>query len=246
MQAGKRKISQRLLLIVIMAGALMISAVAWFALANRSRSEDLEIEMPPVIYIKDDNLREMTSFDLDGLQINKTYNALFCVAPAYEGAVTDFDLGVIYTENIGMIIDLYPVQSITAAAMSDEVEVRTLNGQQCYFNYTTFADGSNNPLPTITYTKEGKAEETYQQTHLNRGVYKIYEHDKQNQGSKEYLEFTQYKSEGSTILDEINNTEKYRFYVLQVTWKENISEAELEKETDVVYIVTQGGTKRGA
>ena len=26
----------------------------------------------------------------------------------------------------------------------------------------------------------------------------------------------------------------------------NISEAELEKETDVVYIVTQGGTKRGA
>lgn len=109
MQAGKRKISQKMLLILVMAGVLMISAVAWFALANRSRSGDLEIEMPPIIYIKDDNLREMTSFDLDGLQINKTYNALFCVAPAYEGAVKDFDLGVIYTENIGMVIKLYPV-----------------------------------------------------------------------------------------------------------------------------------------
>lgn len=49
MQAGKRKISQKMLLILVMAGVLMISAVAWFALANRSRSRDLEIEMPPII-----------------------------------------------------------------------------------------------------------------------------------------------------------------------------------------------------
>ena len=232
MQAGKRKISQKILLILVMAGVLMISAVAWFALANRSRSGDLEIEMPPIIYIKDDNLREMTSFDLDGLQINKTYNALFCVAPAYEGAVKDFDLGVIYTENIGMIIDLYPVQSITEKPTSTEYEKRTLEGQDCYFNYTT-SDASWKA--TVKYTKDRVDDETQDQTHLNRGVYKIYKG-----------EFDEYKKTGTDILTKLNNTEAYRFYVLQVTWKENISEAELEKETDVVYIVTQGGTKRGA
>ena len=232
MQAGKRKISQKILLILVMAGVLMISAVAWFALANRSRSGDLEIEMPPIIYIKDDNLREMTSFDLDGLQINKTYNALFCVAPAYEGAVKDFDLGVIYTENIGMIIDLYPVQSITEKPTSTEYEKRTLDGQDCYFNYTT-SDASWKA--TVKYTKDRVDDETQDQTHLNRGVYKIYK------GA-----FDEYKATGTDILTKLNNTEAYRFYVLQVTWKENISEAELEKETDVVYIVTQGGTKRGA
>ena len=232
MQAGKRKISQKILLILVMAGVLMISAVAWFALANRSRSGDLEIEMPPIIYIKDDNLREMTSFDLDGLQINKTYNALFCVAPAYEGAVKDFDLGVIYTENIGMIIDLYPVQSITEKPTSTEYEKRTLDGQDCYFNYTT-SDASWKA--TVKYTKDRVDDETQDQTHLNRGVYKIYKG-----------EFDEYKATGTDILTKLNNTEAYRFYVLQVTWKENISEAELEKETDVVYIVTQGGTKRGA
>ena len=232
MQAGKRKISQKMLLILVMAGVLMLSAVAWFALANRSRSGDLEIEMPPIIYIKDDNLREMTSFDLDGLQINKTYNALFCVAPAYEGAVKDFDLGVIYTENIGMVIDLYPVQSITAAATgSGEYEVRTLEGKECYFNYSS----TNSPTPDVTYSKDRKQDENYDKTHLNRGVYKIYK------GA-----FDEYKATGTDILTKLNNTEAYRFYVLQVTWKENISEAELEKETDVVYIVTQGGTKRGA
>lgn len=232
MQAGKRKISQKMLLILVMAGVLMISAVAWFALANRSRSGDLEIEMPPIIYIKDDNLREMTSFDLDGLQINKTYNALFCVAPAYEGAVKDFDLGVIYTENIGMIIDLYPVQSITEKPTSTEFEKRTLDGKECYFNYTT-SDASWNA--TVKYTKDRVDSETQDQTHLNRGVYKTYSD-----------EFKDYTAEGKDIYAKLNDTEAYRFYVLQVTWKENISEAELEKETDVVYIVTQGGTKRGA
>lgn len=215
-----------------MAGVLMISAVAWFALANRSRSGDLEIEMPPIIYIKDDNLREMTSFDLDGLQINKTYNALFCVAPAYEGAVKDFDLGVIYTENIGMVINLYPVQNITAAATGSEHEVRTLDGKACYFNYTT-SDARWNA--TVKYTKDRVDNETQDQTHLNRGVYKTYSD-----------EFKDYTAEGRDIYAKLNDTEAYRFYVLQVTWKENISEAELEKETDMVYIVTQGGTKRGA
>ena len=231
MQAGKRKISQKMLLILVMAGVLMISAVAWFALANRSRSRDLEIEMPPIIYIKDDNLREMTSFDLDGLQINKTYNALFCVAPAYEGAVKDFDLGVIYTENIGMVINLYPVQNITDKPESEEYEKRTLEGQDCYFNY----DSAKSPTPDVTYTKKRSRDETYQETHLNRGVYKTYSD-----------EFKDYTAEGRDIYAKLNDTEAYRFYVLQVTWKENISEAELEKETDVVYIVTQGGTKRGA
>ena len=231
MQAGKRKISQKMLLILVMAGVLMISAVAWFALANRSRSGDLEIEMPPIIYIKDDNLREMTSFDLDGLQINKTYNALFCVAPAYEGTVKDFDLGVIYTENIGMVINLYPVQNITDKPESAEYEKRTLEGRDCYFNY----DSAKSPTPDVTYTKKRSMDETYQETHLNRGVYKIYK------GA-----FEEYTATGTDIFTKLNNTEAYRFYVLQVTWKENISEAELEKETDVVYIVTQGGTKRGA
>ena len=84
-------------------------------------------------------------------------------------------------------------------------------------------------------TKERSKDITYQETHLNRGVYKIYE------GA-----FDEYTATGRDILTKLNNTEAYRFYVLQVTWKENISEAELEKETDVVYIVTQGGTKRGA
>lgn len=232
MQAGKRKISQKMLLILVMAGVLMISAVAWFALANRSRSEDLEIEMPPIIYIKDDNLREMTSFDLDGLQINKTYNALFCVAPAYEGAVKDFDLGVIYTENIGMVINLYPVQNITDKPKSAEYEKRTLEGQDCYFNYTT-SDASWKA--TVKYTKNRVDDETQDQTHLNRGVYKTYSD-----------EFKDYTADKTDIYAKLNDTEAYRFYVLQVTWKENISEAELEKETDVVYIVTQGGTKRGA
>ncbi len=173
----------------------------------------------------------MTSFDLDGLEINKTYNAVFCVAPAYKGAVKYYDLGVIHTENIGMIIDLYPVKSITDKADANMAyEKRTLDGKDCYFNYTTSDESWK---ATVSYTKERKPNATYQQEHLNRGVYKTYSD-----------EFKEYAATESDIYAKLNDTEAYRFYVLQVTWKENISEAELEKETDVVYIVTQGGTKR--
>ena len=226
-----KEVLYRLILVVIMAGVLSFSVFAWFVLANRSRSHDLELEMPPIIYIKDDKLQNMVSFDLDGLQINKTYNALFCVAPAYEGAVEDYKLGVIYTENIGMIIDLYPVSGITDRPTGSEYEMRTLEGSDCYFNYTT-QDGSWKA--DVTYSKDRIADETYQQTHLNRGVYKIYDDA-----------FSEYTKTGTDIYTKLNNTEAYRFYVLQVTWKENISEAELEKETDVVYIITEGGTGKG-
>ena len=131
-----------------------------------------------------------------------------------------------------MVINLYPVQNITDKPESTEYEKRTLEGQDCYFNYTT-SDASWKA--TVSYTKERNPDATYQQTHLNRGVYKAYSD-----------EFKDYTAEGKDIYAKLNDTEAYRFYVLQVTWKENISEAELEKETDVVYIVTQGGTKRGA
>ncbi|MFR6393732.1 MAG: hypothetical protein ACLUNQ_00185 [Oscillospiraceae bacterium] len=232
MQAGKRKITQKMLLILVMAGVLMISAVAWFALANRSRSGDLEIEMPPIIYIKG---RQSAGDDLlrSGRPARSTRPITPCSAWLRPmRAVKDFDLGVIYTENIGMVINLYPVQNITEKPESAEYEKRTLEGQDCYFNYTT-SDASWKA--TVSYTKERNPDATYQQTHLNRGVYKTYSD-----------EFKDYTAEGRDIYAKLNDTEAYRFYVLQVTWKENISEAELEKETDVVYIVTQGGTKRGA
>ena len=65
---------------------------------------------------------------------------------------------------------------------------------------------------------------------LNRGVYKKYT------GFK----FSERLPDATDLYEKLNDTESYRFFVLTVTWKDEISEAELDKETDIVYIVSKG------
>lgn len=231
--ARPKELVYRSVLLLVLVCALTLSAVAWFVMHKMSRTDDMEVIMPPIIYIRDDKLEVMESFDLDGLQINETYYALFCVAPAYKGVVEDFEVGVIYTENIGMVIDLFPVESITAAPKSGmENQHRRLENDVYYFNYeeteTTVAAAYTNNRVSAS---DGNADPD----NLNRGVHKMYEGKFEAQGDKSY----------SDRLADLNDTEAYRFYVLRVTWKDNITAAQLEKETDVVYIVTKGGTGKG-
>lgn len=228
--ARSRELVYRSVLLLVLVCALTLSAVAWFVMHKMSRTKELEVIMPPIIYIRDDKREVMESFDLDGLQINETYYALFCVAPAYKGVVEDFEVGVIYTENIGMIIDLFPVENITGAAVDGKQnQQRLLDGTQCYFNYVEDTEVNK---PNNVYYSNKKGDSDTLADNLNRGVHKMY-------GGK----FVKYVPTGTNeTLKDLNDTEAYRFYVLRVTWKDDITAAELEKETDVVYIVTKGGT----
>lgn len=127
----RRAVSLLLPAVLIVLGTT-VTAFAWFALKNRfGRTAAAPIDLPPVIYIKDDHLQEMTSFQLDGLKVGEEYNALFCVSPTMEGIVNRFFLGVIYTENLGMEINLYPVTSVAAEPGGVNYEQReiTLGGE---------------------------------------------------------------------------------------------------------------------
>lgn len=113
---GKLHISSKIAGLVLTLTLILMAVVplyAWYAMTNRlSLTEKMEVDMPPTIYIKDDNLQEITSFNLDGLTIGEEYNEVFCVSPAIVGSVNSFFLGVIYSENLGMNINLYPVYSV--------------------------------------------------------------------------------------------------------------------------------------
>lgn len=225
--ARPKRLVYRSVLLVVLVCALTLSAVAWFVMNKMSRTKDLEVVMPPIIYIRDDKREVMTSFDLDGLQINENYYALFCVAPAYKGVVEDFQVGVLYTENIGMIIDLFPVDNITGTQVDGKkYEERLLQDTPCFFNYT-----ETGTAQSVTYSNSESPNENELKENLNRGVHKMYDG-----------QFVKQKDTYPGVLEDLNDTEAYRFYVLRVTWKKDISAAELEKEADVVYIVTKGGT----
>ena len=75
-----------MLSVVCLLLATTTAVFAWFVMPEQlSRTDELEIDIPPVIYIKNDNLQEITTFKLDGLRIGEPYNAVFCVSPALIG-----------------------------------------------------------------------------------------------------------------------------------------------------------------
>lgn len=227
-----------LLSAVILLG-LAISVGAWFAFANKlTRTEELVIDMPPVIYIKDDNLEEITSFRLDGLKIGEDYNTVFCVSPAVPGSVNSFFLGLIYSENLGMNINLYPVYSVTSSAgeaLHEERQIQSGSGlTSCFFNYQIERrEGVDGYDCKVTY---GDWENEIQPGpgHLNNGVYKAYRD----------LHFAGTHTAGDDIFEKLNDTWQYRFFILNITWPDDVeTRAENAKETDIVYIVSKGTRK---
>lgn len=244
MQRKKINSITKPLVFLVVAIVLLLAMVgysfAWFiANIKHSRTEKLELTLPPTIFLKDDHLKNMTTFHLDGLKVGVEYNSVFCVAPAIHGSVKTFFLGLIYTQNIGMEINLYPVFSVTEGAEEAGAEYKQVGVTQgqttydCYYNFyksnnTKFDNEVLNGYTYKTTYGDWHTETKPQDWNLNSGIYKSYDG----------LKFSTEKNTSPELLDELNDTSSYRFFVLNITWAED-SVIENVKEADVVYIVAQ-------
>lgn len=227
---GKLHISSKNMRIVITVLAIflviIIPVYAWYTSTKRySLTDGLEVDMPPTIYIKDDNLAEITTFNLDGMTIGEEYNKVFCVSPAVVGSVNSFFLGVIYSENLGMDINIYPVDSVTDTEPTEGVlyQSSVIKGNPYYFAYKN----TSSVDPTYgNWTNDNKPI-----GNLNYGVYKAYNNNL----------FTKSTSTDSpNLIEKLNDTGRYRFFVLSVTWNGSINLEANAKEADIVYIVAKG------
>lgn len=239
---ARRALCRSFLLALVLLLVCSSAVYAWFLTGKMTRTEELEVDIPPIIYIRDDNLREMTSFRLDGLQLRQEYTAVFCVAPAYRNAVENFELGVVYTENMGMVIDLFPVTAIGKEAGSGKTVFRTLTeggtDYPCYFDYaealSPVVSGEAGALSSKTTYGDWVNETPLPEGNLNAGIYKLYSG----------FRFTESDSASpADVYEKLTDTSSYRFFVLRVTWKEDFSGADPDKEADVVYIVSTGKAK---
>lgn len=234
---GKSKKLRFIITAVSLMLVVAVTSAAWFFWAKKlSRTEDLTVNMPPVIYIKDDNLEQITSFRLDGLKVGEEYNAIFCVSPTVPGSVSDFFLGLIFTENFGMDINLYAVSDVTdspgAYAEAREIGPED-NKTTCYFNYNK---GSYIPCVETYGNWENTSKPTPGNLTLNNGIYKAYNNLSFSSTYPPY-------SDTETI-KKFNDTTKYKFFILNIKWNEDWeTKFENIKETDIVYIVSKGTRK---
>ena len=241
------KISRSAICAAILFVLTVLAVSAWYVTVTYrlTRTDELDIDMPPIIYIKDDNLQEITSFHLDGLKIGEPYNTVFCVSPAVPGSVNDFFLGVIYTENLGMNISLYPVSSVTEGEIEDMLSVRReissdegAGNNTFFFNYKTSQNGiSEDDIDAYTFKEtygDWENEIKPGPGNLNNGIYKAYRN----------LHFSETATGSGTLIDKLNDKRQYRFFILSITWNEN-NGVENAKETDIVYIVSKGSLKNG-
>lgn len=230
--------------IVFFVASIAYPTVAWFTKGNRTAHVgQIEINIPPLIYIRDDGLEEMTSFNLDGLQINTKYDFVFCVAPSKKDTVKSFSLGVFYTENIGMIINVYPVNSISTTKPAGSSEERTVK----YTNKTSYTAGPSGEAvyyfgydttdaswqtPTVGYGKDFSEDPTTEEGNLNRGIRKLYQNLVFEKNSKNWKQYT-------SIEDEIQDKGHYVFFIMEITWDDSIT-VNTDKEVDIVYLSTKG------
>ncbi|MDY2851374.1 MAG: hypothetical protein SOV55_04575 [Candidatus Borkfalkiaceae bacterium] len=140
-----------------------------------------------------------------------------------------------------MEIDLHPVEVISRTSSLKDGETgfeeitRSLyddsvhGNVDCYFKYNTAYDWGANKK--VTYNGWTDTDETNTSGIINRGVYKLY--------SEMTFEET-YEETGKDIITKMNDVRMYRFFVLRITWPNIITDENLEKEADIVYIVTNG------
>lgn len=215
---------------------IIIPVYAWYTSTKHfSLTKSLEVDMPPTIYIKDDNLAEITTFNLDGMTIGEEYNKVFCVSPAVVGSVNSFFLGVIYSENLGMDINIYPVDSVTDTKPTEGTlyQSSVIQGNPYYFNYAnTNSDNYKKTYGNWTDTeKPTENTDDYHIGNLNYGIYKAYNNNL----------FTESTSkDSSNLIEKLNDTGRYRFFVLSVTWNGSTNLEANAKEADIVYIVAKG------
>lgn len=220
--------------------AVLVPVCAWYTMTKRlSLTESMEVDMPPTIYIKDDKLQEITSFNLDGMTIGEEYNKVFCVSPAVIGSVNSFFLGVIYSENLGMDINIYPVYAVTDTEPTGDTlyENCDIGNAAYYFQYRKVKqDASDNIADRYEFNETyGNWENKLKPIgKLNYGVYKAYNGN----------EFSEPEATApSEFIDKLNDTGRYRFFILNITWNENYQGEASAKEADIVYIVAKGTMK---
>lgn len=234
LKSVNKKLIGSFFVLVALTVILGAEVFAWFYISRVTRSDDLEIDIPPIIYVKDDNVRQMTSFGLDGLQVDEEYTTVFCVSPAYLNAVHSYELAVIYTENMGMDIELYPIEEISAAASDpgDNYEdiVRSIGDAEAkaeiHFTYNKQFDWGESRK--VTYNG-WESDDSSTSGIINRGVYKKYSNMKFD---------TSYTESDTGILNTLKDGRWYKFYALKITWKE--TDADIKKEADIVYIAANG------
>lgn len=241
----ENKFSRILLILSIVSLIVVTPVFAWLTSSKKySRTDDLIIDMPPIIYIKNDKMQNITSFNLDGLKVGEEYNTLFCVAPAKINVVDSFFLGLVYTENMGMDMKLYPVHSITEnPVLGQESQMRNIklnddeNGNDFYFNYLKTQDSGVPKIDDTTYSHKityGNWEnetKNPEDISLNTGIFKSYNGLRFSKASKDAKDL---------VIDKLNDTGRYRFFVLNITW--NIDQTNIQniKETDIIYIISKG------
>lgn len=241
---GKLHISRKNMMVVITVLVILLAVIipvyAWYTATKRvSLTDSLEVDMPPTIYIKDDTLQEITTFNLDGMTIGEDYNKVFCVSPAVVDTVNSFFLGVIYSENLGIDINIYPVSGVTDTEPTEGTlhESSVIGNAYYYFEYRKEKDENSGNIADIYDFKKTYGDwvtETEPDSKLlNNGIFKSYIGNR----------FSASKStDSSSLIEKLNDTGRYRFFVLSVTWPENIDynvDANA-KEADIVYIVAKG------
>lgn len=241
----ERRIRRKPLLLAFVVTIILAYATSfsWYKYnrENHGETKDLDIMTPYFLYLMNPDESTSLQFTVGNIHPGEVKQIIICVSNKRPVDVTDFsidiaresefnyDLEFIYTENLAVNYDIYELNKSTYENESDIPEegivIEGVDGS--YWTKMTSDPDALDIVP-LSPTKD----ET--ETRLNE-VFPLGYDGVYNKGK--YLMYQQ-DSKGDPLGLKYENEEyEFDYYLVEISWKDNVSFSEYTKETDVMYVV---------
>lgn len=240
---NKKKRKKPILISCIIMIFLVLGATfTWYLFTkdNHGDRKEAKIMTPYFLYLLNPDDTHSLQFSVGNIHPGETKQIVICVSnkkPVDDdfGSIDiaresdfNYDLEFIYTENLAVNYKIYEMEKHTddgTAMPEDAVVLESIDGM--YWTKAASGDGTQ-PVPLVMASDVTETRHTevfgnaVVDDVINKGRYELYKQD--SNGNPLHLTYK-------------NDTYEFDYYMIEISWKDNIKFADYTKETDLLYVV---------
>lgn len=248
-QIRKKKDRRKVLVSAVLTLVLLalLGSLAWYIISSRRDiySKNQEVMVPYFLYLKNATDENSLNFSVGNLHPGQTISQVICVTnqiPADEVGSNSYDISraskfsyeleLAYTENLPVEYKVYELQLDTDEDYDGDVVVSYEENEQTKQKYFSKVSGTPMAYSDTTSTNQKEVFGNADLSNvINKGIYHSYK--KGGTTGQDDLTLT-------TSLDTNNNVVYDKdFYLIEISWKENIDFSKYTKETDLVEVIVK-------
>lgn len=242
-RTGKKRDRRKTVVLSVLTLVLVaiLGTFAWYLISSRREiySDREDVMVPYFLYLKNATDENSLNFSVGNLHPGQTISQVICVTnkiPDDDTGSVDYEISresefayeleLAYTENLPVDYTVYDLKEDT----SGDVIVRDDNGEKRFSRLSAIAMTAENKDEIRMQEVFGKTEDELADV-VNKGTYDTYTTG--GAGGNERLTLTtSLDDSGAVVYDK-------DFYLIEISWKDNIDFSNYTKETDLVEVIVK-------